>query len=234
MKKVKLWDVPTRISHWSLAVLVVAAFLTGLTGGGLMNLHGKIGALIAAIIGFRLVWGVLGTTYARFSTFVRGPATIMAYLRGQWRGPGHNPLGALSVLGMFAVLVLQILTGLFSDDDIAYQGPYNVLANAEIEALATSLHKFIYWLIAMLVALHLGAIAFYARVKGENLLTPMITGTKEIHLTDPHEPVKDASGGGWPALTVAIAVALTVYWLALGGPVDDLLPPTPSTAAPDW
>ncbi|HET6719550.1 MAG TPA: cytochrome b/b6 domain-containing protein, partial [Rhodocyclaceae bacterium] len=127
MKKVKLWDAPLRIFHWSLVVLVSAAFLTGLTGGGWMDWHGWIGGATAGLIGFRLAWGIVGSTYARFATFIKGPTTIAAYLKGEWQGLGHNPLGALSVVGMLVVVALQVISGLFANDDIAYQGPYNGL-----------------------------------------------------------------------------------------------------------
>lgn len=234
MKKVKLWDAPLRIFHWSLVLLVTAAFLTGLTGGGWMDWHGWIGGATAGLIGFRLAWGIVGSTYARFATFIRGPATIAAYLKGEWQGLGHNPLGALSVISMLVVLLLQVISGLFANDDIAFQGPYNGLIGKEAEALALYLHNRTYWLIAALVGLHLGAIAFYARVKGENLVKPMLTGVKEIPLA-PAAPIQDTAGGGWRSLAIALAVAAFFSWLAFGGALEYLAPPAPPpSATPDW
>lgn len=236
MKKVKLWDAPLRIFHWSLVVLVSAGFITGLTGGGWMDWHGWFGGATAGLIGFRLAWGIVGSTYARFTTFLKGPTTIAAYLKGEWQGLGHNPLGALSVIGMLVVLALQVISGLFANDDIAYRGPYNVLIGEESEALALYLHKRIYWLIAALVGLHLGAIAFYARAKGENLVKPMLTGIKEIPLAaSPPSALHDAAGGGWRALAIAVGVAALAAWIAFGGPVEYLTPPAPPpVATPDW
>ena len=98
MKSVLVWDFPTRLFHWLLVVAIAAAYISGDTGGNWMVWHGRIGILIVGLISFRLVWGVAGSTYARFGTFVRGPATIKAYLAGKWHGLGHNPLGALSAL----------------------------------------------------------------------------------------------------------------------------------------
>lgn len=234
MKKVKLWDAPLRIFHWSLVLLVTAAFLTGLTGGGWMDWHGGIGGVTAGLIGFRLAWGIVGSTYARFATFLKGPASIAAYLKGNWQGLGHNPLGAVSVIGMLVVLSLQVISGLFANDDIAFQGPYNGLIGKESEALALYLHHRIYWLIAALVGLHLGAMVFYARVRGENLVKPMLTGEKEVPLTPP-APMQDATGGGWRSLAIALAVAALFAWLALGGPLEFLAPPAPPPGAtPDW
>jgi cytochrome b len=241
MKKIRLWDAPTRIFHWSLFVLVSAAFATGLTGGGLMDWHGRIGAAIAGLIAFRLVWGFLGNHYARFTTFVRGPASIAAYLKGEWHGLGHNPLGALSVLGMLGVLLLQVTTGLFSDDDIAFRGPYNILVGENIESLALFIHNNAVWLIGLLVFLHLGAITFYLRVKGDNLIKPMITGIKEVpaesSTAETPEPDDNSAnkGGGMLALVVALGLAATVVWAALGGPVKYLLPPPPpAVETPNW
>lgn len=236
MKKVKLWDAPLRIFHWSLVVLVIASFLTGLSGGGWMDWHGWCGGATAGLIGFRLAWGIVGSTYARFATFIKGPTTIAAYLRGEWQGLGHNPLGALSVLGMLVVLSLQVISGLFANDDIAFQGPYNGLVGKETEAWALYLHNRIYWLIAVLVALHLAAIVFYARARGENLVRPMLTGVKEIPLAAPSpNALHDAAGGGWRALLIAVAVAALAAWIALGGPVEYLAPPAPPpVATPDW
>ena len=234
MKTIKLWDAPLRIFHWSLAALVVAAFITGLTGGGLMEWHGRIGAAIAALLGFRLVWGIVGSTYARFTSFIKGPATIVQYLRGNWRGVGHNPLGALSVVGMLGVLALQVLTGLPSYDDIAFRGPYNVLVSQDTELLVIDLHKKIIWLVGLLVVLHLSAIVFYSRVKGENLVRPMIRGTKEVPPADA-DAVESARGGGLVALVIALLFALLVGWTALGGPVKYLAPPPPPPAeTPNW
>lgn len=233
MKKVKLWDAPIRIFHWSLAGLVAAAFVTGLAGGGLMSWHGTIGAAIAALVGFRLAWGIVGSTPARFASFVAGPRTVLSYLRGNWQGVGHNPLGALSVLAMLAALAVQVTSGLASNDDIAFQGPYHALVGEATAALALLVHKRLWWLIALLVALHLGAILFYARVRGENLVTPMLTGVKEL------PPAKLAaagtmSGGGRLALVVALLVASLVGWAAAGGPVDWLAPPPAPVSTPDW
>ena len=235
MTKIRLWDAPLRVFHWSLVALVLSAFATGLIGGGLMDWHGRMGALILALLGFRLVWGVVGSTYARFAHFIKGPGTILAYLKGQWHGIGHNPLGALSVLGMLGVLLLQAVTGLMANDDIAFQGPYNILVSKETEALAVYIHKHLFWLVGLLVALHLGAIVFYSRVKGDNLVKPMIYGDKDVADT-PGQPVPpNAQGGGPIALVIALLFALLVGWVAWGGPVKYLAPPPPPAAdTPNW
>lgn len=234
MKKVLLWDLPLRVFHWTLAALVVAAVATGLTGGGLMEWHGRAGIGIAALLGFRLAWGFVGPTHARFASFVRGPKSVFAYLRGQWQGLGHNPLGAFSVLGLLAALGAQVASGLFGNDDVAFRGPYNVLIGGDAEILAVYLHKRIFWLLALLVALHLGAIGFYALVKRDNLLKPMLTGRKEIPRDHPAAATPPRGGGRPAALVAALAVALTLGWVAQGGLLPYLAPPPPPAETPNW
>ena len=96
-QRIRLWDLPTRLFHWLLVLAVIAAVVSGQLGGNLIEVHGKIGLAIVGLIAFRLVWGFAGSTYARFAQFFPTPARIKVYLKGEWRGLGHNPLGGLSV-----------------------------------------------------------------------------------------------------------------------------------------
>lgn len=153
MQHVRVWDLPLRLFHWLLAAAVIAAMLTGQVGGNLMVWHGRLGILIAGLLGFRLAWGIVGSTHSRFASFVRGPAAIIAYLRGHWHGLGHNPLGALSVLGLLTVLGLQAGGGLFANDDIAFQGPLYGLVSKDTSDWMTGLHRKGFWLVLALVGL---------------------------------------------------------------------------------
>ncbi|MGL5632902.1 MAG: cytochrome b/b6 domain-containing protein, partial [Azovibrio sp.] len=123
MQKVKLWDLPTRLFHWILVIAMVGLFISGQIGGNAIELHGKVGQFVLALIVFRVVWGFVGSTYARFTSFFPTPARILAYLRGEWSGLGHNPLGSLSVFALLGLVGLQAVLGLFSNDDIAFRGP---------------------------------------------------------------------------------------------------------------
>lgn len=225
-KRVRIWDLPTRIFHWSLVALVAAAFVSGLIGGSAMVWHGRIGIAIAGLLAFRIAWGFAGSTYARFAQFVRGPAAIRDYLLGRWRGLGHNPLGALSVLGLLTVLAAQVASGLFGNDDIAFNGPFHGLVSKELSDRLTSLHKLNAWLVGTLVALHLGAIAFYVRVKKQDLLGPMLRGWKERA----NQGEESLSGGGAIAFLVALAIALAAAWFAAGRWIPEPPPPPPSAA----
>ena len=223
MVRIRLWDLPTRVFHWTLAALVVTSFATGFTGGNAMEWHGRAGVTIIGLLSFRLVWGLVGSTHARFAGFVRGPGAILAHLRGRWEGVGHNPLGALSVLGMLAILIGQALCGLFANDDIAFNGPYFNAISKDLSDWITGWHKRGSWLVLGLIGLHLGAILFYARVRKETLIRPMLTGTKEV----PEELAgESARGGGLLALTVALVLGFAACWAASGA----LLPAPPVQA----
>lgn len=228
--RVRIWDLPTRLFHWSLAALVVAALVTGLIGGNLMAWHGRAGIAITGLLAFRIAWGLAGSTYARFSQFVRGPAAIGAYLQGRWQGPGHNPLGALSVLAMLAALAAQVATGLPGNDDIAFNGPLYDIVSKELSDRLTSLHRLNAWLVAALVALHLGAIAYSVRVRKEDLVRPMLRGWKERR----NGGEDSLSGGGFMAFVVALVLALAAAWGATGAWIPAPPPPPANQTAPDF
>lgn len=230
MQTIRVWDLPLRLFHWLLAAAVAAAVITGQIGGNLMIWHGRLGVLIAGLIGFRLAWGLVGSTHSRFASFVRGPSAIAAYLRGQWHGVGHNPLGALSVLGLLAVIGLQTAGGLFANDDIAFQGPLYGLIGKDTSDWLTGLHRKGFWLVLTLVALHIAAIVFYTRVKGERLVGPMLSGTREVGAD---QAASAPTGGGALALILALGVGIASSWGASGAWVPPPPPPQPA-AAPAW
>lgn len=229
MHEIRIWDLPLRLFHWMLALAVTGAMISGQIGGNLMIWHGRLGILIAGLLGFRLAWGLVGSTHARFASFVRGPGAIIAYLRGEWRGLGHNPLGALSVLGMLTALGLQTAGGLFGNDDIAFQGPLYALVSKDTSDWLSGLHRKGFWLILLLVLTHLGAIVFYLRVHRDNLVRPMITGRKAVANPD---GLAQAQGGGIAALILAIGIGVGTGFAASGAWQPP--PPPEPAAAPAW
>jgi cytochrome b len=118
----RIWDLPTRLFHWALVVCVLGAFVTVKLGGLYMEWHVRFGLATAGLILFRVLWGLFGSRYARFSQFLRGPRALAAYLGGRLRTAGHNPLGALSVIAMLLAFGFQAVSGLFASDDIMIQG----------------------------------------------------------------------------------------------------------------
>jgi cytochrome b len=227
-QRIRLWDLPTRICHWSLAVLVVAALVSGKIGGNAMDWHGKFGLTILGLLTFRLVWGIVGSTYARFASFFPTPASVLAYLRGQWRGVGHNPLGSLSVFGLLGLLAFQVASGLFGNDDIAFRGPLYELIGKDLSDRLTGLHKLSVNALIALVVLHLTAILYYARVRKDNLVKPMLTGWREV---TPGQGTS-ATGGGPIAFVIALLIALAAVYAASGA----WLPAAPAApvSAPAW
>jgi cytochrome b len=175
-KRMLLWDLPTRLFHWTLVLAVVGAIVSGQLGGSLIDWHGRIGLLIVGLISFRLVWGLVGSTYARFVQFFPTPAKIKVYLRGEWQGEGHNPLGGLSVFGLLGLLSVQILAGLFANDDITFTGPLFDLVSKGVSNQLTELHSQSSNILIALIVLHIAAIGFYGHVKKQKLIKPMIHG----------------------------------------------------------
>ena len=225
--RIWVWDLPTRIFHWTLVLAVVAAIISGQLGGNLIEVHGKIGLGVVGLVVFRLVWGFVGSTYARFVQFVPTPARIRAYLKGEWRGEGHNPLGALSVLGLLALLLCQLLTGLVANDDIAFRGPLFDLVGEALSNRLTGLHHKVGDLLIGLIVLHVAAIVFYVRFRKQNLVKPMLTGWKE------GGDGVSAKGGGIVAIVVAVFLAgLAIY--AASGAWMPPPPPPPAVSTPNW
>lgn len=221
----RMWDLPLRLFHWSLASLVVAAYVTVELGGNFMEWHGRIGLAITGLLIFRLAWGFAGSTHARFSSFLPTPRRLGDYLRGEWSGHGHNPLGAFSVIAMLSLLLWQAVSGLFGNDDIAFNGYLYSLVSKETSDWLTGWHKRGYWVIIALVVLHIAAIAFYRRVKKIDLITPMITGKKPVADTD----LQDSRGGGWFAFVLSATLAIGVVWTIGSGillPEPEPLPPS--------
>jgi cytochrome b len=226
-QRILLWDLPTRLFHWLLALAVIAALVSGQIGGNLIDLHGKIGLGIVGLIAFRLVWGFAGSTYARFAHFFPTPARIKAFLNGEWRELGHNPLGALSVLALIFLLTVQALTGLFANDDIAFVGPLYDLISKSLSNRLSGIHELLSNVVIALVVLHIAAIVFYVRVKKDNLVKPMLTGWKD------EAQGESAKGGGAVALIVALLIAAVAVYGASGAWLPEA-PPKPAVAAPAW
>jgi cytochrome b len=180
-----VWDLPVRLFHWALVVLVISQAATALIGGNAMEYHALGGYAILALVIFRIVWGFVGGTHARFGDFVRGPARVMRYARALFGGAhvrhlGHNPLGGWSVLLMLASLLTQALSGLFADDEVLTQGPLAKHVSDEISSLATRIHDVNALLLLALIGLHVAAVLFHLLAKKDNLIKPMLTGRKLV------------------------------------------------------
>ena len=181
-RRVKVWDLPTRLFHWTLALLIVVLAVSGQLGK--LDVHMLVGPAVVALVLFRLAWGLVGSQTARFSHFVRGPRAVLAYIaaarNGAVRSVGHNPLGAFSVLALLTLALVQGLTGLFTSDDILSEGPLAHLVSAKTVALLSAVHRLGFKLLLAFIALHLAAVAFYRFVKKDDMVEAMITGEKLV------------------------------------------------------
>lgn len=227
---IKLWDAPLRIFHWSFAAAVLAAIFTGWVGGGLMVWHERLGLLVLGLLVFRLLWGLVGSTYARWSRILCSALGVRAYLQGCWREAGHNPLGSLSVLAMLGLVGFQVVSGLLATDDIAVRGPLQVLVSADTSTWLTGLHRQAKWLLVALIGLHLSAIGWYTLARRKPLVGAMISG----RYTREHAGQQDAKGGSVLAALLVVALAAGVVWGVQS--VPGWVTPPPAAAAPalDW
>lgn len=213
MHNIRVWDLPTRLFHWALAACVIGLVITANLGGSWMEWHGRLGYTVLCLLLFRIVWGLMGGHWSRFSNFLYGPSAVLAYLRGQapvTHRIGHNPLGMFSVLALIAVLLLQVSTGLFADDEIAFTGPLVSLVSGDTVSQATRYHKSVGKLLLIsLVVVHVLAILFYKWVKKDNLVTPMVLGDKRVEAPAPSS--RDTASTRLVALMVCAACAGVVY-----------------------
>jgi cytochrome b len=185
LDRIRVWDLPTRVFHWALVVLVVFSFTTGTIGGSGLAWHMKSGYAILALLIFRVAWGLVGSETARFAQFIRGPRAAFAYARETWAARhthvvGHNPLGGWMVVLMIALLLAQAATGLFADDEISTQGPLAGKVSNAVVARMTAFHHYNEWTLVAVVALHVIAIAFYRLRLKTDLVTPMVTGWRTL------------------------------------------------------
>jgi len=189
MKKIiRVWDLPIRLFHWLLVFCIAGSLISVNLGGNAIQWHAYFGYSVLTLLIFRIIWGLVGSTHARFASFIPTRESILNYLQGKSpRFLGHNPVGALSVFALLFVLGVQVVTGLFVDDEIAFQGPFaKYVSNATISFLS-QIHESNQVLIYTLITIHIAAIIYYRKFKGEDLIKPMINGDKEI---DPSEEAK--------------------------------------------
>jgi len=186
-----------------------------------MAWHMRSGYAVFALLAFRILWGLVGGRWSRFASFVYAPATTLRYLRGESRADehhdvGHNPLGALSVFGLLAILMVQVATGLVADDDISSTGPLIKFVSSATSGLATKWHGGPgQWLIIALVLVHVAAIVFYLLKKRHNLVRPMVTGDKPLKADVPAS-IDNLRSRGLAAVLLCVCAAAVAWVVTLG------------------
>jgi len=195
-RRILVWDAPVRVFHWMLAVSFAGAYITAESERWRL-LHVTLGYTVAVLVVFRLLWGLVGTRHARFRSFVRGPAAVRRYLAAMLRGSpphstGHNPVGALAILGLLALAALVAITG---------WGTYN-----EVGALSSDeLHEFLANAMLALVVVHVAGVLVGSWLERENLVKAMFTGLKT-------GPSRQAISGSRAWVAVLMVVAALGFW----------------------
>lgn len=218
-RKVRIWDLPTRLIHWSLPLLVAGLWYTGQTSD--IATHKTLGLTIFGLVTFRTLWGFIGSSTARFAGFVRGPGTVLAYLKSLRNGTaapsvGHNPIGALSVVTLLCLLAAQIGSGLFAQDvDGLESGPLSYLVSYDTADAARGWHHLTFDLLLVMTGFHLAAILLHLAVKRDNLIRPMVTGSKQFATA----VVMPTFAPAWRVLLCAMIAAGIAEWVAAGAPL---------------
>lgn len=214
---VAVWDWPTRVFHWSVVLLV--AFMWWSAEEREMEWHRRAGLVLLALVIFRLLWGFVGSSTARFSDFVRGPGRVLAYVRGMFSrheaaGPiGHNPLGGWSVIAMLLLLLVQLVLGLFASDvDGMESGPLSIFVDFETSRRMADWHELVFDGLLVLIALHVAAVVFHLAVKRDNLVRPMLTGRRMASAET--VPMKPA---GWARMAIVAAISVAISWWVSNG-----------------
>ena len=178
--EVKVWDIWVRLFHWLLVGLILFSWLSAELGGNWMIWHTQAGFITAGLIIFRLIWGFWGSWSARFSAFVKTPKQVLRYIKGEDSNEylSHNPLGALGVIGLIALVSAQVLTGLFSNDDIFIEGPLASLVSYDTSLAITEIHETLFNLLVAAVCVHLAGVLFHQKFKKEPLIQAMLHGRK--------------------------------------------------------
>jgi cytochrome b len=212
---VRVWDLPTRLFHWLLVALF--AFSWWSAENHAMDWHRLSGIVLLGLLLFRLIWGFIGGSTARFAAFVRSPRHVLGYLRREPIGAtpaGHNPLGGYSVVAMLALLAVQVGTGLFAVDvDGLESGHLSHLVSFEQGRAAAEIHELSFNLLLVVIGLHILAVLFYLAVRRRNLISPMVTG-RDGQL----EAIDGALvGAGWVRFAIAVVLAgLAAWWTSQG------------------
>lgn len=209
-RAVPVWDIPVRLFHWTLVLLIAFSWLAAEMNW--MTWHMYSGYAVLTLILFRILWGLIGSTHARFSDFIYGPRALIAYIktlpsRAAAKFAGHNPLGGISVVLILLCVLVQAGTGLFANDDIINEGPLFRHISKELSDWLTTIHKYNFNVLLTLIGVHVAAVLYYLFYKSENLIKPMFTGRKHLPAGVAPAPMRS------PALAlVVLAVCAAGVW----------------------
>ncbi len=221
VEKRLVWDLPTRLFHWLLALDILGLYLTAQAGDPIMEWHFRLGYVALGLVVFRIIWGFVGPRHARFSTFLAGPGTVFRYLatflrRDSVAAPGHNPVGALMVILLLLMVGFQAITGLFTSDDIVFAGPYNGAVDGALAAKLGGWHHLNFSILQWAILAHVVAVLFYLVFKRQNLIGAMFSGRKPAHVVSETEAISGSQLV--KALIIAAIVAAGIWYLVASAP----------------
>jgi cytochrome b len=224
-KTVKIWDLPVRFFHWSLVILFIAAYVTNYLGPSYFNYHLWCGYAVIVLVSFRIIWGFVGTYHARFRNFLRDPFSTAKYAFSVFRKKdehhlGHNPLGAVMVIVLLVAILVQAITGLFTNDEIFNLGPLYAYISDELSLELTSLHRQLFYWILGAIGLHIAAVLLHVFVKRDNIIKAMFTGNKNTEGARDVKPIQ--SSRVWLAVIIVIVLALLLAWVISNAPEASL------------
>ena len=214
--KMPVWDWPVRAVHWAMVFCLVSLVITGLRKGDAMPWHMGFGRVLLGLVVFRILWGFVGSGNARFSAFVRGPRAAVRYLRSRLKPPHeihvtHNPVGGWMVVLLLATMLAQAMLGLYTNDDVLWDGPLAQSVSKDASDLASSIHRRLAWVVVALATLHIVAVVVYFTAFRENLVTAMVGGCKQ--LPPGHGTPEAARASTAKAIALMIACGIAVWWL---------------------
>ncbi|MFM5905989.1 MAG: cytochrome b/b6 domain-containing protein [Novosphingobium sp.] len=220
VRKTRLWDLPVRLVHWSFVVLLPLLWWSAEEHD--VDLHKTLGYVMLALVLFRIIWGFIGSSNARFASFVKGPSAVFGYLRKTFGGEnevhaGHNPAGGWSVVILLLLLATQVGIGLFTQDvDGTASGPLTYLVSYETADTMRERHELIFNLIILFVIVHLAAIIFYSVVRKDRLVPPMVTGSRDL----PESVEAPRIAPLWKAALALAFAAAFAWWISKGAPTS--------------
>lgn len=235
---VRVWDLPVRLFHWAVVLLLAFQVASGYIGGQIMVLHAWSGYAMLALVIYRILWGFVGGTHARFASFLAGPGATWRFAKRLFSRQavpqvGHNPLGGWNVVLLILSLAIQVGTGLFANDGAGNEGPLASRVSLDLSNNLSHLHRWNLKVLLVLSGLHVVAVLFHWVVKKENLTAAMFTGVKQVPAaalrerrdalrqsprrraaSREHRTAYFASAGrAWGVLVVAIALVVAIVRL---------------------
>jgi cytochrome b len=211
------WDLPTRLFKWALVLLVITAWVSSGFDDPNMTVHKAAGYGILTLVVYRIFWGIVGGSTARFSTFVKSPAAVWAHLRAvhaRTERPylGHNPVGGLMIVALLVACAIQVMLGLVSSDGVLAAGPFADAVGDVWSSRAAALHARWFYMILALALVHIAVNLFHQFVKRDNLIGAMVTGRKDAR---PYADGDEAVEGSPLIAMLCLCVAVAVVTLAV-------------------